>query len=72
MAHSQHAARIALLSTAPSLPKLAQFALRVAVAVTVWDMQRRTRVGLKDLSDHHLRDIGLTREDANRELSKFI
>ncbi|WP_425090253.1 DUF1127 domain-containing protein [Tropicimonas sp. S265A] len=72
MTRSPHAARLALLTSAPSLPALAQIALRVAVAVTVWDMQRKTKRGLRDLSDHHLRDIGLTREDADREIRRLF
>ena len=72
MTHPQHAAHLAVLTTAPSLPKLAQIALRVAVAVTVWDMQRRTRTGLKYLSDHHLEDIGLSRAQAEREVNRLF
>lgn len=72
MTRDPHAARIALLSTAPVLPALAQIALRVAVAVTVWDMRRKTSRGLRDLSEHQLRDIGLTRAEAERELHRFF
>lgn len=72
MTRSANAALIAQLSTAPALPALAQFALRVAVALTKWDTQRRTRRGLQGLSDHHLRDIGLTRDDAERELRRLF
>ncbi|MEM8581188.1 MAG: DUF1127 domain-containing protein [Pseudomonadota bacterium] len=72
MTRPTQATHIAFLKTAPTLPALAQIALRVAVAVTVWDMQRKTKCGLRDLSDHHLRDIGLTREEADREVRRMF
>ena len=72
MTRSSTAALIAQLSTAPALPPMAQIALRVAVALTAWDMRRKTRKGLKDLSDHHLRDIGLTRREADAERQRFL
>lgn len=72
MTRSANAALIAQLSTAPTLPALAQIALRVAVVLTKWDVQRRSRRGLKGLSDHHLRDIGLTRFEAEHERHRFF
>lgn len=72
MTRSATAAMIAQLSTAPALPVMAQFALRVAVVLTTWDMRRKTRKGLKDLSDHHLRDIGLTRHEAEMERHRLF
>ena len=55
------------LNEAPSLPLLAQFAVVLAGVVTKWRTNARTRNQLSLLSDHHLRDIGLTREVATRE-----
>lgn len=72
MTRPPHAAQFALLTSAPALPALAQLALRVAVAATVWDMRRKTRHGLRHLSDHQLRDIGLTRDDAERERRRVL
>ncbi|MDJ0859837.1 MAG: DUF1127 domain-containing protein [Dinoroseobacter sp.] len=72
MTRPHNTAQFAFLSSAPTLPTLAQIALRVAVAATVWDMQRKTRRGLRDLSDHQLRDIGLTRDDVEREYRRMF
>ena len=55
------------LNEAPSLPLFAQFAVVLAGVVTKWRTNARTRNHLSQLSDHHLRDIGLTREAATRE-----
>ena len=55
------------LNEAPSLPLFAQFAVLLAGVVTKWRTNARTRNQLWHLSDHHLRDIGLTREAATSE-----
>ena len=55
------------LNDMPSLPVLAQFAAVFAGVVTKWRTNARTRNHLSHLSDHHLRDIGLTRAAATRE-----
>ena len=55
------------LNEAPSLPLLAQFAVVLAGVITKWRTNARTSNHLSLLSDHHLRDIGLTREVATRE-----
>ena len=55
------------LNEAPSLPLFAQFSVVLAGVVTNWRTNARTRNHLSQLSDHHLRDIGLTREAATRE-----
>ena len=55
------------LNEAPSLPLFAQFAVVLAGVVTKWRTNARTRNQLWYLSDHQLRDIGLTREAATRE-----
>ena len=60
MAAALHPAQLSLLNAQASLPKLAQICVTAAVAVTVWDMRRRTRRSLARLDPHELRDIGLT------------
>jgi uncharacterized protein YjiS (DUF1127 family) len=41
-----------------------------AVAVTVWDMRRKTRKALSKVEAHTLRDIGMTPGQARRETDK--
>ena len=55
------------LNEAPSLPLFAQIAVVLAGVVTKWRTNARTRNQLWYLSDHQLRDVGLTREAATRE-----
>jgi uncharacterized protein YjiS (DUF1127 family) len=55
------------LNEAPSLPMFAQFAVVLAGVVTKWRNNARTRNHLSHLSDHHLRDVGLTRAAATRK-----
>lgn len=55
------------LNEAPSLPLFAQFAVVFSGVVTKWRTNARTRNHLSHLSDHHLRDVSLTREAATRE-----
>ena len=46
---------------------------RVAITsryVVVWARRRRQRQQLKDLDDHLLRDIGISRAQADREMRK--
>ncbi len=70
MAHAMHAPQIAYLSGQSTLSPLAVVALRVAVALTVWSERRRTRLQLKHLDAHLLRDIGLDRLTAQREANR--
>ena len=70
MAHATHAPQIAYLGGQSHLSPLAVVALRVAVTVTVWSERRRTRLHLKHLDDHLLRDIGLDRLTAQREAGR--
>lgn len=70
MAHVTHAPQIAYLGGQSNLSPLAVVALRVAVTVTVWSERRRTRLHLKHLDDHLLRDIGLDRLTAQREADR--
>lgn len=55
------------LNEAPSLPLFAQLVVVLSGVFTKWRTNARTRNHLSHLSDHHLRDIGLTREAATRE-----
>ncbi len=38
----------------------------------VWQERAETRLRLADLDDHRLRDIGITRAEAEREAAKFF
>ncbi|MBU2359109.1 MAG: DUF1127 domain-containing protein [Alphaproteobacteria bacterium] len=70
MAAALHTAQLTLLNNQQALPKLAQICVMAAVAVTVWDMRRRTRKTLSRLELHELRDVGLTPGQAGREAAK--
>lgn len=70
MSHALHPAQIAVLNSQSHLPFLAGFAVRFAVAVTKWDMRRRTRKHLRDMPPHLLKDIGLDRHAAHAEATK--
>lgn len=63
-------AQLAILSTRAELPTLARLAVAFAVMVTKWDQNRRTRQTLNGLSQHELKDIGLTSSEARREANK--
>ena len=65
-----HPDQLALLNAQARLPALAQVAVNVAVVVTKWDMNRRTRKALGRLEAHELSDIGLTPAEARREANK--
>ena len=70
MSHALHPAHIALLNQQAQLPVLANVAVRFAVAVTKWDMRRKTRRALKRLDGHLLVDIGVDQSAADAEGSK--
>lgn len=65
-----HPAQLALLNAQAELPTLARVAVTVAVLVTKWDMNARTRKALARLDAHELQDIGLTPHEAKREADK--
>ncbi len=57
------------LSTHP-LPPLSRLLLRVTLLALTWEMRRRTRKQLGNLSDHMLVDIGLEPWAATTEAAK--
>lgn len=61
---------LAQLSARTTLPLVSQGAIGLAYLVLLWSQRQRTRRDLRDLSDHLLRDVGLSREDALRESRK--
>ncbi len=68
-----------IVSTAPqmiSIPApttvVARGLVTAAVTVEAWNLRRRTRKHLKDIPDHMLFDIGLTRDEARTEASKYF
>ena len=70
MAHAAHASRIEYLGAQSSLSPLAVVALLVAVTLTRWSERRRTRIHLSHLDDHLLRDVGLDRFTAAKEVNR--
>jgi uncharacterized protein YjiS (DUF1127 family) len=58
------------LDTGATVPPLSKLALRVARLVILWDMRSRSRSALDGMSDHILRDIGLSRQEAENERHK--
>lgn len=63
-------ADLAFLDQHRSMPLLATLAVRVAVTSSKWATRYRTRLALKDLDAHLLRDIGVTQETASIEANK--
>ena len=61
------ATHLAYLTAQNRIPVASVLAVRVAVLLSKWAMNRRTRLTLKDLPDHLLRDVGLTRAEAEHE-----
>jgi uncharacterized protein YjiS (DUF1127 family) len=64
------AADLSALSAQNVLNKPARLAVKCAVLLTVWDRTYRTRQTLKQLTPDQLRDVGLTREEADREAQR--
>ncbi|MFK7937832.1 MAG: DUF1127 domain-containing protein [Roseovarius sp.] len=60
------------LSARSTLPLISQVAIKVAYVCLLWSQRRRTRMALRDLSDHTLRDIGLTPTQAHAEADKWF
>jgi uncharacterized protein YjiS (DUF1127 family) len=54
------------------MPITALIAVKFAVSVTKWATRRRTRAALRQLETWQLRDVGLTRDDAETEASRVF
>ncbi len=68
---SHPAQRPALLPRLPQSP-LALVVISVANTLLTWDLRRRTRRQLKNLTDTELQDIGLTRGEADTEARRLF
>jgi len=72
MARAMHNPALMLLNDSPRLPIIAALAVRFAATVTQWERRRRSRVNLGQLDDRLLRDVGLTRYQADREKRRYF
>jgi uncharacterized protein YjiS (DUF1127 family) len=54
----------------PSLPSPAQVLARLANVLAVWERRARERKALAEMSNHMLKDLGISRLDAQREAQK--
>ncbi|QBF31710.1 DUF1127 domain-containing protein [Thalassococcus sp. S3] len=70
MAHALTTETLLRLKASPRLPLIAVLAVKFAGVVTEWHIRYRTRKDLTHLDAHLLRDIGLTREEAQREANR--
>lgn len=64
----RHAAAVRLVSMAAASASL--WARHMAERLQLWRERRRQRRALASVSDHMLKDMGLTRADAGRESEK--
>lgn len=60
----------ALLRRPQTLPPLSRALMGLTVVVAEWEMRRRTRKSLEALDDHLLKDVGLSRAEAEAEWDK--
>ncbi|NSX55587.1 DUF1127 domain-containing protein [Parasulfitobacter algicola] len=63
--------QIDFLANRPLTP-LSQLAVTVAVTLVKWNERRCSRIALKHLDDHLLKDIGLNRDDALHEARRVF
>ena len=54
----------------PSLPSPMQVVVRLAGLVAIWERRARERRALGEMSEHMLKDLGISRVDAHREAEK--
>jgi uncharacterized protein YjiS (DUF1127 family) len=54
----------------PALPTPIQALVRLADVVATWERRARERKSLQEMSGHMLKDLGISRLDANREAEK--
>ena len=52
------------------LPPVSRLLVSATLALVTWDLRRRTRKDLRDLSGHMLQDIGLDPVEARLEAAK--
>ena len=68
MAHARSIPADALsILSQPGTPVAARLAVKFAILVTEWATRRRTRLALSKLEPWQLRDVGLTRTEADFE-----
>lgn len=61
---------IAFDSAMRPLPPFSRIAMAVALTVLAWETRRRTRLAIRRLDAHLLRDIGLDPAEARTEAQK--
>ncbi|APX11622.1 DUF1127 domain-containing protein [Tateyamaria omphalii] len=66
------ASHLAYLTAQNRIPAASVLALHVAVMLSKWAMRRRTRLSLRTLDPHILRDIGLTQAEADFEARRVF
>ena len=54
----------------PALPSPMQAVIRLAGLVAIWERRARERRALGEMSEHILKDLGISRVDARRESEK--
>ncbi len=54
----------------PALPSPMQVVVYVARLVAIWERRARERRALGEMSEHMLKDLGISRVDARREAEK--
>ncbi|MEX0312218.1 MAG: DUF1127 domain-containing protein [Tateyamaria sp.] len=74
MAHHMQspASHLAYLTAQNRIPAASIVALRVAVMVSKWATRRRSRLALRQLDAHLLRDVGLTPAEADFEARRVF
>ncbi|WP_415402730.1 DUF1127 domain-containing protein [Tateyamaria sp. SN3-11] len=71
--HTQSAEQnLAYLTAQTRMPAASVLAVRIAVVLSKWATRRRSRLALKQLSAHQLRDVGLTPADADFEARRVF
>ena len=72
MTRAMHTSALTLLNDSPRLPLVASLAVRFAATVTRWERHRRSCINLSKLDDRLLKDVGLTRDQVDREVKRPI
>ncbi len=66
----QRSTTTSILTQESTLPPLSEILIWAAARIARWSQRSRTRHHLKDLPPHVLRDVGLTRAQAEAESMK--